>query len=152
MLRDFVTPTELSGFDVNNPEQRPILSTALQGIQPTLNQWNSGANNSGGKSLADLSLRASAITGDFNKAKEVAFKSSNMSLRIHAIEAMGLTQTQESKQALRELATDPSYLIRATALEQLDASDPQDRAVLQNAQNDSFAIVAETATSKLSKN
>ena len=151
MLRDFVSPTERSGIDINDPEQRPILSAALTEIQPTLNQWNSGVNNSGGKSLADLSLRASAITGDLSKTKDTAFHSNIMALRIDAIEAMGMMHTPESKEALRVLSSDPSYLVRAAAVEQLDASDPEDRTVLERAQKDTFAIVAETAASKLSK-
>lgn len=150
MLRDFVSPTVSSGMDVNDPEQRPVLSAALSSIQPALNQWNSGANNSGGKSLADLSLRASAVTGDLAKTKEVAMHSDVMALRIHAIEAMGAMHTPESRKALRELASDASYLVRATALEQLDASDPEDRAVLEKAQKDEYAVVAETASMKLS--
>ena len=148
MLHDMVTPESLPRFDSNNPEERKILSQTAISIQSYLKSWL----NSSDKHLATLSLRALALTNSaemLEQSIKTAQSGSELAIRIQAVNAVAQFNSPQSQKALRELAKNDHYLVRATALSHLDPNNPDDKAVLQNAQNDAYAIVAETAKRQL---
>ncbi|MBQ9396310.1 MAG: tetratricopeptide repeat protein [Proteobacteria bacterium] len=148
MLRDMVTPTGLAGIDMNNPDDAAILSKTAKELMPQLKAWHSNENTEkAGLSLQVMSLTRSSDTLD--QAKQTATSNGNMGLRLDAIDAIASFDTPESKTLLRELSVNENSLIRAASLNHLDAGDPSDKQILEKALNDDYAIVRETAKSRL---
>ncbi|MBQ9818059.1 MAG: tetratricopeptide repeat protein [Proteobacteria bacterium] len=153
MLRDFLQPESLSGLDASEPAQKTVIAQAVNAILPQLQTWARQKGEQGDGILSGLSLRAMALTGSpesLSMAKSLA-QSGDNATRLDAVDAIALIGTPESRSALRELAGSDAYLVRATAVRHLDPKNAEDMAVLQKAQNDEFAIVAETARQLLNR-
>ncbi len=148
MLHDLVTPESLPRFDNSDPEARKTLSQTAVAIQSSLKSWLS----SNDKKLAALSLRALALTNSpemLDQSVKIAQNHDDLALRIQAVNAIAAFHNSQSQQVLRQLAKNDHYLVRATAISYLDPNNADDKAVLQNAVNDTYAIVAQTARSRL---
>ncbi len=148
MLHDMVTPESLPRFDSSNPEARKVLQQTAVSIQSSLKSWL----QSDDKHLASLSLRALALTNSaemLEQSVKTAQSGSDLTIRIQAVKAVAQFDSPQSQKALRDLAKNDHYLIRATAVSHLDPNNPDDKAVLLNAQKDTYAIVAETANRRL---
>ena len=148
LLHDFVTPESLPQFDSRQPETRKVLTQAVNTIQNELKSWIASDN----KKLAGLSLRALALTDSADmlaQSVKTAQNHADLSIRIQAVDAVALFHTAESQKALRDLAKNEHYLVRATAISHLDPQNAEDKSVLQNALNDKYAVVAETARKRL---
>ena len=148
MLDDLVTPENAPHLNAADISQYTILVEAVRAIQPNLANWAQSTTDDASRRLAARSLRALALTKDADAlamATEIAQNHTDMGLRLDAIDAIAHFDTTEASEALRKLAEDKSYLIRAQAVSRLNPTDPKDQKVIQKASEDSYALVAETA-------
>ena len=148
MLDDMTSPHHIVGFDYRNQSQLPILTQAAKRIEPQLKRWMSETEGN----LSLLSLKATALIGSNQLLQDViavAKSDSSMSKRLQAMDTIAVYHTPQSQAAMRSLASDPHYLIRANAMQYLDPANAEDRTILQNAGKDPYLVVAETAKQRL---
>jgi hypothetical protein len=62
-----------------------------------------------------------------------------------------MSQHIKARDALKSLAKNTDYLVRATALSYLNPDAADERQILESAVQDPFAIVSETAARKLAE-
>ena len=148
MLDDMTSPNHLVGMDYRNENQLSVLSQVVQKIESYLKLWMSGKE----EPLAELSLRAMSLNHSEQLLKdmiEVATGNASISKRLQAMDTIALYHTPQSQAAMRKLASNEHYLIRANAMQYLDPTIAEDRAILQNADKDPFLVVSETAKRRL---
>lgn len=152
MLSDLSAESAMTRINPDDPALRPILAKAALAITPQLDAWCTRSQNA---KHTRLSLRVLALPNSpaaLNTIQTLAKNTSDISLRIAAIDALAALHSDESRNALKAFASDSNYLIRASALSHLDPSRQDEKQILQNALNDDFAIVSKTAADRLPHN
>ncbi len=155
MLRDFLNSDALPRLNTASTVQNPILAKAIHGILPQLKTWiTRGHDNAESRTLAGISLQAAVIANTEEAiiwASETAANHADKALKLDAIHALGMSRHTKARDALKSLAKDANYLVRATALSYLNPDAADERQILESATQDPFAIVSETATRRLTK-
>ncbi|MBQ8036391.1 MAG: HEAT repeat domain-containing protein, partial [Proteobacteria bacterium] len=152
MLSDLSAESAMTRINPDDPALRPILAKAALAITPQLDAWCTRSQNA---KHTRLSLRVLALPNSpaaLNTIQTLAKNTSDISLRIAAIDALAALHSDESRNALKAFASDSNYLIRASAISHLDPSRQDEKQILQNALNDDFAIVSKTAADRLPHN
>ena len=146
MMQDLTGNGDETGIRWDDPAQVPILTQAIQDIQPQIQEWTTSDD----ARLAAISMIAGARTQSaqsFEQAIDLAHHGESLAQRIQAIDA--IANYPDGQEALRKLAKDDHYLVRATALSHLDPSQSSNRSLLEKATKDDFLIVSETAKKQL---
>lgn len=149
MLSDLVGDNEETGLTRSDPAQKPLFEQTAQILEPYLVKWVESSDN---QLLSQLSLRAGAVFQSatlLSTAIKTAKSSDSLAARIKAADAIAIYSNEQAQSALRELAGDSHYLVRATALSHLDPALPQNKSLLEKATGDSILIVSETAKKQL---
>ena len=148
MLQDLVSPQGALGLDAHRPEHRALMQRLSTAIAPQLALWA----NAPDAQLAGLALRAIALSDSESALSTVIHAAKNapsVVTRLDAIDALALFSDTTARASLRELAADPTPLVRAAAVALLDPADAQDRASLDLASHDDYAVVSRTARQRL---
>lgn len=136
----------------HSPELFDVVKHTLSLFNNQLKTWmNDGLNAFGDSDAALMAEAAMFVAARFDlgfssELVEMANQTTNKKLQFSAIEALALSSAPEAREALRELADHADWLIRASAVQHLDPNDNDDRAALEKATSDAYAIVRQTAT------
>lgn len=117
-------------------------------LEPHLVVWMEGAS----ETMASLSMRVMLIAQTAErKARvvKVAQTDRRMTRRMGAIDALGRLSDSETRGVLMALANDPDYLVRAAVIGVLRLENTEEKALIQAAQNDDYAVVSKTAQVRL---
>ncbi len=153
MLEDLLSPASDAKF-VFSPENQNILLKSIESIAPQLQNWALLDGSYEKKLRAGLSIKALAMTpsGDaLAFAQKILTSEAPLNVKIDATAAIASLQSPQSREAIRKLATDKEYLIRAEAVRHLNENDSADLEVLKKAIDDDYLVVSQTAKKKLAQ-
>lgn len=117
-------------------------------LEPQLVVWMEGES----EAMSSLSMRALLMAQTSERRArvvKVAQTDSRMARRLSAIEALGRLSDSETRGVLMALANDPDYLVRAAVIRVLTPESREEKALIQAAQNDDYAVVSKTAQARL---
>ena len=133
--------------------QQVVRDALLKG-KPQLSQWLSACDGTCSQEQIDRATTALRLIGRYDLGAtpeiiNVASTSKNKTMQFAAIQALGLSKDPGARNALLTLSRHEDWLVRTTAIENLDPHQTAEAERLREALQDDFAMIRDVAKRRL---
>ncbi len=131
-----------------------VIRDALMPFKTQLAQWMTACQGAcsaekSARAMVAMRLASRYDIGLEETIAQMASSASERKMQFAAIQAMGLSQNSDLRKALITLAQHEDWLVRATAVENLDPALAEEAALLQSALQDEYAMIRDVAKRRL---
>lgn len=151
---DLTNPYSPFAAALEKDDVQQVVRDALLKGKPQLSQWLSACDGTCSQEQIDRATTALRLIGRYDLGAtpeiiNVASTSKNKTMQFAAIQALGLSKDPGARNALLTLSRHEDWLVRTTAIENLDPHQTAEAERLREALQDDFAMIRDVAKRRL---